>query len=150
MSQEKASTSFHTALHSFHGTIRLIWLRNSFFFVRTCANSSLNAEILNEFGQSGNDGTLLSDLDAMTWEISGGSVFCACCMDQFEAALAQRREEETILVEAFRLSDPTGVRRLFAQTDRFSHIQYMGAVKRHARIPAAGHKKTLDFLHQNG
>ena len=34
------------ASHSFHGTIRSIWLRNSFFFVRTCANSSLNAEIV--------------------------------------------------------------------------------------------------------
>ena len=29
--------------HSFHGTIRSIWARNSFFFVRTCASSSLSA-----------------------------------------------------------------------------------------------------------
>ena len=83
----------------------------------------------------------MSDLDAMMWEISGGSVFCACRMDQFEAALAQRREEETILVDAFRLSDPTGVRRLFAQTDRFSHIQYMGAVKETRKNPGCGIEK---------
>lgn len=84
--------------------------------------------IINEFGQEGIDGTLLSDLDAVIREISGGSVFCACRMDQFEAALRQCGEEETILAEASGLSDPTGVRRLFTQTDRFPHIQYMGAV----------------------
>ena len=32
--------------HSFHGTIRSIWARNSFFFVRTCANSSLSADFI--------------------------------------------------------------------------------------------------------
>ena len=84
--------------------------------------------IINEFGQEGIDGTLLSDLDAVMREISGGSVFCACRMDQFEAALRQCGDDETILVEASGLSDPTGVRRLFAQTDRFPHIQYMGAI----------------------
>ncbi|MGN0999814.1 MAG: CobW family GTP-binding protein [Faecousia sp.] len=84
--------------------------------------------IINEFGQEGIDGTLLSDLDAVMREISGGSVFCACRMDQFETALQQCGTEDTILVEASGLSDPTGVRRLFAQTDRFPHIQYMGAV----------------------
>lgn len=84
--------------------------------------------IINEFGQEGIDGTLLSDLDAVIREISGGSVFCACRMDQFEAALRQCGEEETILAEASGLSDPTGVRRLFTQTDRFPQIQYMGAV----------------------
>ena len=61
-------------------------------------------------------------------EISGGSVFCACRMDQFEAALNQCRDEETVVVEASGLSDPTGVRRLFLGTDRFPHIRYMGAV----------------------
>lgn len=84
--------------------------------------------IINEFGREGIDGTLLSDMDAVLREISGGSVFCACRMDQFEAVLNQCREEETIVVEASGLSDPTGVRRLFFGTDRFPHIQYMGAV----------------------
>ncbi len=84
--------------------------------------------IINEFGQEGIDGPLLSDLDAMLQEISGGSVFCTCRLDQFEAALHQCGEEETILVEASGLSDPTGVRRLFSQTDRFPHIRYMGGI----------------------
>ncbi len=84
--------------------------------------------IINEFGQEGIDGALLSDLHALMDEISGGSVFCACRLDQFEKALRQCGQDETILVEASGLSDPTGVRRLFAQTDRFPHIQYMGGI----------------------
>ena len=35
---------------------------------------------------------------------------------------------DVILVEASGLSDPTGVRRLFSQTERFPHIDYQGAV----------------------
>lgn len=84
--------------------------------------------IINEFGQEGIDGALLSDLHALMDEISGGSVFCACRLDQFEKALRQCGDDETILVEASGLSDPTGVRRLFSQTDRFPHIQYMGGI----------------------
>ncbi len=84
--------------------------------------------IINEFGQEGIDGALLSDLHALMDEISGGSVFCSCRLDQFEKALRQCGTDETILVEASGLSDPTGVRRLFAQTDRFPHIQYMGGI----------------------
>lgn len=84
--------------------------------------------IINEFGKEGIDGALLADLDAALREISGGSVFCSCRLDQFESALKQCGTDETILVEASGLSDPTGVRRLFAQTDRFPHIQYMGGI----------------------
>lgn len=84
--------------------------------------------IINEFGEVGLDGTLLADLQAMMQEISGGSVFCACRLDQFEKALHQCGEDETILVEASGLSDPTGVRKLFSQTDRFPHIAYMGGI----------------------
>lgn len=86
--------------------------------------------IVNEFGQEGVDGALLSGLGAFLEEISGGSVFCSCRMDQFEKALRESAEIEpdVILVEASGLSDPTGVRKLFAQTSRFPHIQYEGAM----------------------
>ena len=84
--------------------------------------------IVNEFGLEGIDGALLSDLDAVMKEISGGSVFCSCRMDQFENALHACGDDEVILVEASGLSDPTGVRRLFSQTDRFPHISYMGGI----------------------
>ena len=84
--------------------------------------------IINEFGEAGVDGSLLKELSPVLEEISGGSVFCACRLDQFEKALFQCGRDETILVEASGLSDPTGVRRLFAQTDRFPHITYMGGI----------------------
>ena len=86
--------------------------------------------IINEFGQEGVDGTLLSHLDAYLQEISGGSVFCSCRLDQFENVLRGSADlhPDVILVEASGLSDPTGVRRLFSQTDRFPHIEYQGAV----------------------
>lgn len=86
--------------------------------------------IVNEFGKESVDGTLLANIGAALREISGGSVFCACRMDQFEKALRESAAEDpdVILVEASGLSDPTGVRRLFSDTGRFPHIQYRGAV----------------------
>ena len=86
--------------------------------------------IVNEFGQEGVDGILLSELGAFLKEISGGSVFCSCRLDQFETVLRQSEEikADVILVEASGLSDPTGVRKLFSQTERFSHIDYQGAI----------------------
>ena len=84
--------------------------------------------IINEFGEAGVDGSLLKELSPVLEEISGGSVFCACRLDQFEKALSQCGRDETILVEASGLSDPTGVRRLFAKTIRFPHITYMGGI----------------------
>lgn len=86
--------------------------------------------IVNEFGQEGVDGPLLSELGTFLQEISGGSVFCSCRLDQFEKVLRQSAdlEPDVILVEGSGLSDPTGVRRLFGQTDRFPHIDYRGGV----------------------
>lgn len=108
----------------FLGAGKTTFLRN---FIRLFRSQKVRL-IINEFGKEGIDGTLLSDLNAVLQEISGGSVFCACRLDQFETALHQCKDDETILVEASGLSDPTGVRRLFAQTNRFPHIQYMGGI----------------------
>ena len=86
--------------------------------------------IVNEFGREGVDGALLSDLGAHLDEIAGGSVFCACRMDQFEKRLRESEQLDTdvLLVEASGLSDPTGVRRLFSHSGRFSWIDYRGAI----------------------
>lgn len=98
-------------------------------FIRLFAGQRIQL-IVNEFGQEGVDGALLSDLGAYLEEIAGGSVFCSCRLDQFEKVLRQSAglDADVILVEASGLSDPTGVRRLFSQTDRFPHIEYMGGV----------------------
>lgn len=86
--------------------------------------------IVNEFGQVGVDGILLKELDAELKEITGGSVFCSCRIDQFEQALRTFVEQDTeiVLVEASGLSDPTGVRNLLTETERFPHITYRGLV----------------------
>lgn len=86
--------------------------------------------IINEFGRVGVDGTLLEELGIGMEEITGGSVFCSCRLDQFEEALTTFVEPDTdvVLVEASGLSDPTGVRRLFADKNRFPNIEYAGAV----------------------
>lgn len=86
--------------------------------------------IINEFGREGIDGTLLAELGIGMEEITGGSVFCSCRLDQFEQALTTfvLPDTEVVLVEASGLSDPTGVRRLFADRDRFPDIEYAGAV----------------------
>lgn len=108
----------------FLGAGKTTFLRN---FITLFRNDKIRL-IINEFGKEGIDGALLSDLNAVMREISGGSVFCACRLDQFEAALKQCGDDETILVEASGLSDPTGVRRLMFQTDRFPNIEYMGGI----------------------
>lgn len=110
----------------FLGAGKTTFLKN---FIRLFSGQRIQL-IVNEFGKEGVDGALLADLGAYLREISGGSVFCACRLDQFEKALRDCAAEnpDVILVEASGLSDPTGVRRLFSQENRFPHIQYRGAV----------------------
>lgn len=110
----------------FLGSGKTTFLRR---FIRLFAGRKIQL-IVNEFGKEGVDGTLLAGLGAYLQEISGGSVFCSCRMDQFEKVLHQSAEvnADVILVEASGLSDPTGVRRLFSQTERFPHIEYRGGI----------------------
>lgn len=109
----------------FLGAGKTTFLKN---FIRLFAGQKIQL-IVNEFGKTGVDGTLLAGLGAQLCEIAGGSVFCACRMDQFEKALRQTSTDvDVILVEASGMSDPTGVRKLFSQTDRFPDIDYQGAV----------------------
>lgn len=70
----------------FLGAGKTTFLKN---FARQFAGRRLRL-IINEFGRAGVDGTLLRELDAALDEISNGSIFCACRLDQFEAALEQR------------------------------------------------------------
>lgn len=110
----------------FLGAGKTTFLKN---YIRLFAGQKIQL-IVNEFGKEGVDGVLLSDLGAFLEEISGGSVFCSCRLDQFEKVLHQSEalSPDVILVEASGLSDPTGVRKLFSQTGRFPWIDYRGAV----------------------
>lgn len=109
----------------FLGAGKTTFLKN---FVREFPGDRIHL-IVNEFGKESVDGALLSDIGAYLQEISGGSVFCACRMDQFEKALegSAAEDPDVILVEASGLSDPTGVRRLFSREGRFP-LRYRGAV----------------------
>ena len=110
----------------FLGTGKTTFLKN---MIQLFAGQRIHL-IVNEFGQEGVDGVLLSQLKAELNEIAGGSIFCSCRMDQFEKALRQAEEgnQDIILVETSGLSDPTGVRRLFLETDRIHNITYQGAI----------------------
>ena len=86
--------------------------------------------IINEFGKEGVDGALLAALGIGLEEITGGSVFCSCRLDQFEKTLNTFVEPDTdvVLVEASGLSDPTGVKKLFGEDSRYPNIDYKGAI----------------------
>ena len=107
----------------FLGAGKTTFLKN---FARQFAGRRLRL-IINEFGCAGVDGTLLRELDAALDEISNGSIFCACRLDQFEAALEQAAADapDVVLVEASGLADPTNVRRVLAQ---FPAVSYQGSV----------------------
>ena len=88
------------------------------------------ALVINEFGQVGVDGTLLRDLNAELTEISGGSIFCACKLEQFEKAVRHIMDvnrPELIFVEASGLADPTAVRDVF-RPGIFADLEYAGAI----------------------
>ncbi len=110
-------------------------------FIRQHANIRFKV-IVNEFGKEGIDGTLMKESGAQVEEISNGSIFCSCRLDQFENALSQAAEDhpDVILVEASGLSDPTGMEKILEQTRRFEHITYMGCV---CLVDALNIKKVL-------
>lgn len=110
----------------FLGSGKSTFLKN---FIRLFEGKKIQL-IINEFGREGVDGTLLAGLGISLEEITGGSVFCSCRIDQFEKALRVfvRDDTEVVLVEASGLSDPTGVRRLLGSEDRFSQIDYSGCI----------------------
>ncbi len=85
--------------------------------------------IINDFGKVGVDGQLLRKLNAVMAEISNGSIFCACRLDQFEEALdeATAHKPDVIVVEASGLADPTGVEKLLGQ-QKFQEISYRGSI----------------------
>ena len=99
--------------------------------------------IVNEFGRVGVDGALLADLGAGMREIVNGSIFCACRLDQFEAALeeAQEQKPELLFVEASGLSDPTAIRTLLEQGTRYQGIHYRGCI---ALADAANLHRVID------
>lgn len=86
--------------------------------------------IVNEFGDMPVDGALLRTPGATMDEIAGGSIFCACRLDRFEAALvrAQAARPDVIFVEASGLSDPSAMRAMLKREGEYPGILYRGCV----------------------
>lgn len=85
--------------------------------------------IVNEFGKAGVDGALLQKVNAVMAEITNGSIFCACRLDQFEKELqrAVKEQPDVVLVEASGLADPTNIQKVLGQPE-FASIRYKGSV----------------------
>lgn len=85
--------------------------------------------IINEYGRERVDSALLSPLQAQLREIIGGSMFCACRFDQFEAALRDLTAEsppDVLLVETSGLSDPTSIHQILSRSPWLDRIKYSG------------------------
>jgi G3E family GTPase len=109
----------------FLGAGKTVFLKD---FIRRNPNIRLKI-IVNEFGKEGIDGALIRETGANVEEISNGSIFCTCRIDQFENALIKATSDkpDMILVEASGLSDPTSMQVILKQ-ERFSEIDYLGCV----------------------
>ena len=89
--------------------------------------------IVNEFGREGIDGELMREMGIALDEINNGSIFCSCRLDKFWEVLTHTLEQspDVILVEASGLSDPTNVKKILNQKEKypiFSQIEYMGCI----------------------
>lgn len=86
--------------------------------------------IVNEFGKEGIDGQLLQEIGTALDEINNGSIFCSCRLDKFEEVLnkALSTNPDIIIVEASGLSNPTNIRKILAQPDKFTEVEYMGSI----------------------
>lgn len=86
--------------------------------------------IVNEYGKEGIDGQLLREVGTVLDEINNGSIFCSCRLDKFEEVLQKALETrpDVIIIEASGLSNPTNVRKIMAQEDKFPGLEYMGSI----------------------
>ncbi len=86
--------------------------------------------IINEFGKVGLDGALMRELCSNITEITNGSIFCACRLDQFEQALNKSIADkpDVILVEASGLSDPGTIRNVLSGYEHAGLLNYCGTI----------------------
>lgn len=110
----------------FLGAGKTTFLKN---FIRLFEDQRLHI-IVNEYGKEGIDGQLLKEVGTVLDEINNGSIFCSCRLDKFEEVLqkALSQEPDVIIIEASGLSNPTNVRKIMAQKDKFQNLEYMGSI----------------------
>lgn len=110
----------------FLGAGKTTFLKN---FIRHFSEHRLHI-IVNEFGKEGIDGQLLKEVGTALDEINNGSIFCSCRLDKFEEVLqhALAAKPDVIIIEASGLSNPTNIRKILAQPDKFPNVDYMGSI----------------------
>lgn len=110
----------------FLGAGKTTFLKN---FIRSFEGQRLHI-IVNEYGKEGIDGKLLKEVGMVLDEINNGSIFCSCRLDKFEEVLCKALESQpdVIIIEASGLSNPTNVRKIMAQEDKFPGLEYMGSI----------------------
>ena len=110
----------------FLGAGKTTFLKN---FIRLFEGKRMHI-IVNEYGKEGIDGQLLKELGTVLDEINNGSIFCSCRLDKFEEVLqkALSAAPDVILIEASGLSNPTNVRKIMAQKEKFPGLEYMGSI----------------------
>lgn len=110
----------------FLGAGKTTFLKN---FIRLFEGQRMHI-IVNEYGKEGIDGQLLRELGTVLDEINNGSIFCSCRLDKFEEVLqkALGMNPDVIIIEASGLSNPTNVRKIMAQEDKFPGLEYMGSI----------------------
>lgn len=86
--------------------------------------------IVNEFGAVAPDEALLKGLGAEISAVTGGSIFCACRIAEFEDALhdAMEQQPDILIVETSGLSDPRSIRDVTKSYERDGRLAYKGAV----------------------
>ncbi len=67
--------------------------------------------LMNEFGKTSIDGTLIKDEDMDMIELTNGSIFCSCLKDHFIEGLREliSRELDCIYIESSGLADPSNM-----------------------------------------
>ena len=110
----------------FLGAGKTTFLKN---FIRLFEGKRMHI-IVNEYGKEGIDGQLLKELGTVLDEINNGSIFCSCRLDKFEEVLqkALSAAPDVIIIEASGLSNPTNVRKIMAQEEKFPGLEYMGSI----------------------
>ena len=110
----------------FLGAGKTTFLKN---FIQMFSSQRLHV-IVNEYGKEGIDGKLLQEVGTVLDEINNGSIFCSCRLDKFEEVLQKALESQpdVIVIEASGLSNPTNVRKIMAQKEKFPGLEYMGSI----------------------
>ena len=98
-------------------------------------SQSKNAVIMNEFGKTGIDGSLLKEFDIELSEINRGSIFCSCLQVNFVTELARmaQTDVERVFVEGSGLADPSNIGEILEALKAYMKVEdspyiYAGAI----------------------